>query len=1100
CTRPPKLPFDAGTGTPAPGAVDAMIARAPLVNDLTKKVEVDSDGALYTVGDQDRNQPFTVVQEEAGPPGPHTQRLDRNKPGFLLWRYQLNPEHDPIHTGPVVYTLSVADGFGGKVELRGMCRVALGSLVIETGGPDFRIYEYRPYSFEIDYQPGRHGYKPVIEDNTKVGLSWEFAYVNEEGSAVEAAGSVRTDADLVDGKFHLVVGHTPKLRNIYIDRKEGEVAYRRPSDGNTDGDYPAIGWRKVGDSDREQSAELRKRWHAMADAHERTYAREMAFVEEDALRWLPSPGTGTDKPRAWRDRTLRMAVRIEMRTDKGYLVATSDRWAGDENGPRTPPEFIWRDHRFRYVLLVLRCWLYDNWGNPYKERKYRLTIPGARPREYTTGSCALIEEPIPADTEEGTLEILPPDGQGNDPLCTLTLKLGYLDSPITIGGQQARLNNLGLFAGPEVDGIRSPRFERAALRFQEMYKLDPVSMPDDSMQSELRLEAVHDRQGFAELPAADKPSEGSRRPATNGEPPASMLMRGKPIEDPLEPGPPEVLKNREACVALHMINTFRIPCDPKIDEAQRRLELDQWFPHWSESGYPVRPVRSGNEVLYLIDAEQTFLETIKTIRSTQGPGDFIYLLGWWLSWDLQLDLSDPQSQIGNLLKEASDRGVEVRAMLFTHLATDEKATKEHLTDKRLWLARVLSSLHPILRTAMLAADVYATRKNLTLMNEVNVVSYLKINELTHGAAILDRRLRNFGAHHQKAIVVCHGGKLTGFCGGADLNPDRLHPRGEGPNKAGDTSGAPFHDVHCRIRGPAAYDLLQNFVQRWKDHPDSGTYATPGREGPPIHSNAQEINKPLRGEQISDPDRNPVPFLLKGKGTGHYVQIGRTLSKGIYGFAEEGDRTARAMIKQAIASARRFIYIEDQYLVSEEAREWLKAALPRIHHLTILIPDSSITLMGNQTSEYRRRYLEPLQTAAPDKVRAFILKNPGGRHSYVHSKMYVVDDKYAIIGSANCNRRSFTHDSEIVAGVFDESSDARCTFHFAHQLRVALWAEHLNLDTLTGHAELADGVASGVLWLKPPPGARIAPYDLNAPNCSEDSYKLWDTMVDPDGST
>jgi hypothetical protein len=54
-------------------------------------------------------------------------------------------------------------------------------------------------------------------------------------------------------------------------------------------------------------------------------------------------------------------------------------------------------------------------------------------------------------------------------------------------------------------------------------------------------------------------------------------------------------------------------------------------------------------------------------------------------------------------------------------------------------------------------------------------------------------------------------------------------------------------------------------------------------------------------------------------------------------------------------------------------------------------------------------------------------------------------------------------------------------------------------TLPGSsAELADGVASGVHWLKLPPGARVHPYDEN-----ENAYGayehnlLWDTFADPD---
>ena len=35
-------------------------------------------------------------------------------------------------------------------------------------------------------------------------------------------------------------------------------------------------------------------------------------------------------------------------------------------------------------------------------------------------------------------------------------------------------------------------------------------------------------------------------------------------------------------------------------------------------------------------------------------------------------------------------------------------------------------------------------------------------------------------------------------------PSRLHP---GPRE-------PWHDIHCRLKGPVAHDLLLNFTDRW----------------------------------------------------------------------------------------------------------------------------------------------------------------------------------------------------------------------------------------------------------------------------------------------
>ena len=63
-----------------------------------------------------------------------------------------------------------------------------------------------------------------------------------------------------------------------------------------------------------------------------------------------------------------------------------------------------------------------------------------------------------------------------------------------------------------------------------------------------------------------------------------------------------------------------------------------------------------------------------------------------------------------------------------------------------------------------------------------------------------------------------------------------------------------------------------------------------------------------------------------------------------------------MFLRAIAAARRFIYIEDQYLVNPEASEALIRAIPHIAHLTILIPHSDISdLVLTATAAYVTRH-------------------------------------------------------------------------------------------------------------------------------------------------
>lgn len=64
--------------------------------------------------------------------------------------------------------------------------------------------------------------------------------------------------------------------------------------------------------------------------------------------------------------------------------------------------------------------------------------------------------------------------------------------------------------------------------------------------------------------------------------------------------------------------------------------------------------------------------------------------------------------------------------------------------------------------------------------------------------------------------------------GWTFNPDRLHPKGV---KGSNATGSPLHDVHLRIEGPGALDLLTTFSKRW-------------------HATSQTSSIPLRGDSFA----------------------------------------------------------------------------------------------------------------------------------------------------------------------------------------------------------------------------------------------------------
>lgn len=484
-----------------------------------------------------------------------------------------------------------------------------------------------------------------------------------------------------------------------------------------------------------------------------------------------------------------------------------------------------------------------------------------------------------------------------------------------------------------------------------------------------------------------------------------------------------------------------------ITRAPAELNCPPWFDRGQDDrGVEMPPIRPGNKVTILIDGVETFRAMVDAIRTANNNDHYIYMLNWFMDLDFELV---PGTRLGDLLSSAVRSNVQVRAMLWDQFGRQNSA-------------------------------------------EVR-----RINSLSNGGAILDNNTLNFGSHHQKILIVKGTEELVAFCGGIDFNPDRLRPSGGGARTGPTTdpgeiasrssgssggAGGPLHDVHCKIEGPSAWDLLQIFVQRWTDHPDSTSID--GAKGT------------LRGLTEA------VPSSLGNM----CVQIGRTFGNGslhggirnirgdpFYSFAPHGEQTAKQVIFHAIRQAKRFIYMEDQYLISMEASRILQAQIPNIKFLIILIPDSGISDLP-RVWELRRRFIAPLMAVpgASSKVAICFRSPAGSPHTYVHAKMFVVDDEFAIIGSANCNNRGYTHDSEVVAGICGMFDD---NVTFAQELRIRLWREHLGLS----RADVFDPIASARHWFSPPSTSSISIY-----NPTGGTDPIWqrlipESIIDPDGS-
>ncbi|MBD0377986.1 MAG: N-acetylmuramoyl-L-alanine amidase, partial [Flavisolibacter sp.] len=201
--------------------------------------------------------------------------------------------------------------------------------------------------------------------------------------------------------------------------------------------------------------------------------------------------------------------------------------------------------------------------------------------------------------------------------------------------------------------------------------------------------------------------------------------------------------------------------------------------------------------------------------------------------------------------------------------------------------------------------------------------------------------------------------------------------------------------------------------------------------------------PLRGEQ--EPVPSPAP---PGANTAH-VKILQTYNHPSNDKIK--DRSIRETVKLAIMNAKKTIHLEDQYMISLEIASWLNYKLvnePDFQSVSILTQDDSIAREDLLfPKQMRKKFIDQLQKGLSTDVikrKIFIQQlnhlSPPTAHHKVHSKIYIIDDELAIIGSANLSSRSMTHDSETAAVIFNDPGSVT---NFVSQLK---FKENYDPDT------------------------------------------------------
>lgn len=254
---------------------------------------------------------------------------------------------------------------------------------------------------------------------------------------------------------------------------------------------------------------------------------------------------------------------------------------------------------------------------------------------------------------------------------------------------------------------------------------------------------------------------------------------------------------------------------------------------------------------------------------------------------------------------------------------------------------------------------------------------------------LDNCLPIGSSHHQKIVVV--DGTL-GFCGGIDLTTarwDTPEHRPQDPMRT-DTGGdkyEPVHDVQMMVQGKAAERLAALCGRRWED---------------------------ATGEVFDVPAAEAEWPAFVGAGFEDVeVGIARTVPASD---AHDPVCEVKEMYLAAVRSAERYIYIENQYLTSEDIAAALIARMREVPELELVAvsPRSSrgwleAKAMGAGKQRFMRKFLSE---GLGERVRfLFPWTESIDNAVEVHAKLMIVDDHLVRVGSSNLNKRSMGVDTE-----------------------------------------------------------------------------------------
>jgi phosphatidylserine/phosphatidylglycerophosphate/cardiolipin synthase-like enzyme len=348
-----------------------------------------------------------------------------------------------------------------------------------------------------------------------------------------------------------------------------------------------------------------------------------------------------------------------------------------------------------------------------------------------------------------------------------------------------------------------------------------------------------------------------------------------------------------------------------------------------------------------------------------------------------------------------------------------------------------------------------------------------------------------GAAHLKMGIIGSATQAVGFTGGLDLQSYRY---------------SNWRDVQTRVTGPAAQVFFDAFAAMWTEVKGRTPVRLSAANG---HAAGHPVIT-LYSHTTAMPDL-PARSVVSTAAKKLHVQAARTLPKFNFptigsltglprnqtlSFAPNGLFEVRTVWEKALKAAQTYIYIEDQAFTSFEVFDWVNAAVKASPELQVVLltgqgdpndaaSDVPSKLFGKAVNDHLLNGL-----SAADQARIGVFRHLG---LTIHSKTSIVDDNWALIGSANSMRRSLYTDFEHSVAFMDEDNLAVSDY------RANLWGKYFGHSIATPQEGLRLWFAIPLRGAGPPHSSNIErlriPFTVSA--MTADEQVLADEVFDCD---